>query len=496
MRRRGSLVGLALSAVVMLGATAVGAPTTGAGATDAVDLTRLPIGTAITHTPSVGAVDSCQTTFGGGGASGTGPWLNGDGTFDLTAKPHVDGQVDWVSSLSILFGSTGATRIITSNDLPDHPTGTFPIAATDDAYQYDRNPNTIRAQSLRLPVPTRPGLAATPACLGMGSIGIMLSGAAVFNALDAAGRDAVAYEIPDACGGHPQQAGAYHYHAVSSCQDDPADGEHSPLLGYARDGFGIYGHHGEDGETLTNADLDACHGHAHAIEWDGVTRVMYHYHATWEYPYTIGCLRGQSLTTAPTNCNLAPPDNAFTDVAADDPAVDAIDWAACHGLSTGSTFRPAATLKRKQAVLLLWRLLGTPAGAAATAYSDVPAGATYHDALDWATAEGVVAPNASGAFRPTATLPRKQWVRWLWHLLGDPAGDPDVTFTDVPAGAGYHDALDWAVAHDVVVTSGSTFGPGVAVTRREAVAALSALAAADEVWAGYAGTPPDTLRQL
>lgn len=31
---------------------------------------------------------------------------------------------------------------------------------------------------------------------------------------------------------------------------------HSPLFGYALDGFGIYGPRGEDGKMMTNAKLD------------------------------------------------------------------------------------------------------------------------------------------------------------------------------------------------------------------------------------------------
>jgi hypothetical protein len=68
--------------------------------------------------------------------------------------------------------------------------------------------------------------------------------------------------------------------------------EHSALMGYAFDGFGIYGHRGENGKVLTNADLDACHGHTHEILWNGKKEKLYHYHATWEYPYTVGCYRG------------------------------------------------------------------------------------------------------------------------------------------------------------------------------------------------------------
>ncbi|MGL1604072.1 hypothetical protein ACSTI6_23330, partial [Vibrio parahaemolyticus] len=67
---------------------------------------------------------------------------------------------------------------------------------------------------------------------------------------------------------------------------------HSALVGYAIDGFGIFGRYGPGGKLLTSADLDACHGHTHAIPWDGKMVVLYHYHATWDFPYTIGCLKG------------------------------------------------------------------------------------------------------------------------------------------------------------------------------------------------------------
>ena len=37
-------------------------------------------------------------------------------------------------------------------------------------------------------------------------------------------------------------------------------------------------------------DLDACHGHKHKV---GGRRV-YHYHATREFPYTLGCFSGRA----------------------------------------------------------------------------------------------------------------------------------------------------------------------------------------------------------
>ena len=122
---------------------------------------------------------------------------------------------------------------------------------------------------------------------------MLLTGAPFFNALDAMGRDAVAHEVQDRCQGHPEASGAYHYHNVTACLgSEHVTGTHSTLVGYAKDGFGLYGNYGQHGEELTNADLDECHGHTHAITWNGAQVSLYHYHATREYPYTLGCYRG------------------------------------------------------------------------------------------------------------------------------------------------------------------------------------------------------------
>lgn len=256
-----------------------------------IDLHNLPLGDGhVSTSPVVGSVWSCQTNFtSNAGAFTDGPWIKSDGTYDFTAKPSVSGTINWPSQFQIQLN--GESRSILGNDLPNHPTGQFPIASSDAAYQYDRNPNTIKAQTVQINLSANPQLAAQPSCLPGGQIGVLISGAYFFNALDAPGRDAVAHELQDGCQGHPEQTGSYHYHNLSSCISDPGTG-HSTLLGYALDGFGIYGYRGEDGHDLTNADLDACHGHTHAIEWDGKQVVLYHYHATHEYPYTIGCFMG------------------------------------------------------------------------------------------------------------------------------------------------------------------------------------------------------------
>ncbi|HTJ97308.1 MAG TPA: YHYH protein [Rhodocyclaceae bacterium] len=256
------------------------------------DLTALPLGDGkISQAPKTGWIWACHVDPQGGGAQVDGPWINKkQGTFDLTSKAVVPGAVTWPYKFDISVQR--GRRIFSSNDLPAHPTGSFPIPAGSDAWRYDRNPNRINAQNVFLELPAIPALAAQPSCVP-GAIGYLLSGAVLFNALDAPGRDAVAHETQDSCQGHPQQSGVYHYHSVSSCVDTKREANgHSSLVGYLIDGFGIYGRYGDGGKLLTSADLDECHGHTHKIMWDGKWIEMYHYHATWDFPYTAGCLRG------------------------------------------------------------------------------------------------------------------------------------------------------------------------------------------------------------
>jgi hypothetical protein len=259
------------------------------------DLTKLPLGDGrASDTPKAGYIYSCQTEFdsNAGGAGTDGPWIDtAAGTWNAEDKVSVPGSVDWPHSFKTTLN--GDTREIAGNDLPDHATGTFPIPSSSKAFDYDMNPNSISEQTIGFDLPANPQVADEPSCMG-GESGVMLSGVALFNGFDAGGRDANAHELQDDCQGHPQVQGVYHYHSLSGCIGDNQPGQgHSPLLGYALDGFGIYGHHGENGEVLRDSDLDACHGHTHEIEWDGKTVTMYHYHATYEFPYVVGCFRGE-----------------------------------------------------------------------------------------------------------------------------------------------------------------------------------------------------------
>lgn len=261
----------------------------------------LPIGDGKVTTTNAqrGYVYRCGASPpGGGGAFKEGPWIRGDGTFDLTAKAVVDGAVSWPQA-SFRESRTRTRRLLRGNGLPvGQTTGEFPIQTGDDAYQYDRNPNSIAAQSDRYSLPRRPQKASSPHCLTPGPIGFARNGVAIFDALDAEDRDAVAHEVQDSCGGHPQMQSVYHYHSIPSCLTAGESARKpSGQVGYALDGYPIYGPRGAGGKLLTNDDLDACHGQTSRVKFEGRWQRIYHYNATLEFPYVLGCFRGTPVSS-------------------------------------------------------------------------------------------------------------------------------------------------------------------------------------------------------
>lgn len=250
----------------------------------------LPVGDSkfVTDAPKAGYVYSCRAQTGGGGAFTRGPWFINDNTeYDLNKKVKVEGSVRWDGNLQM--STAEGKRVIRTNDVPDdHPTGVFPVSPSDPAYQYDRNPNAIQEQTLTYTLPLTPSINEEPACQG-GEVGVMTTGVALFNAFDAGGRDAGAWEVQDGCDGHPQISGEYHYHTLSSCITDASV---STVIGWALDGFPITGPKVAENNILTTGDLDECHGITGMVTLDGRTVATYHYVMTQDFPYSVACFRG------------------------------------------------------------------------------------------------------------------------------------------------------------------------------------------------------------
>jgi hypothetical protein len=189
---------------------------------------------------------------GGGPPPGGAPMLRyhevvqSDGTVELipaTVAPIESGEAD--------IRIEGDVRIIESNGIPEHLTGAFPNAG---------NPNEIRSQMYRYTVPAQPLRSGTYTPLN-GLFGVCINGvpldpgaAEFFHGDRASGWQYEALSGAIALGldesyAHVQPTGAYHYHAaptllLSSAGLQPD--QHSPLVGWAADGFPIYALYGWD----------------------------------------------------------------------------------------------------------------------------------------------------------------------------------------------------------------------------------------------------------
>lgn len=236
------------------------------------------------------------------------PWVHGLDVV-VSEMPLVDGAVRWKSRFKTI--TTSATRRFVGNGLPRHVTGQFPVQPGTDAYPYynaapvpapyytaDKIP--ITSFQLDITIPRSPVYHDEPVCISDLVSGVATQTGSIWHANIALGDnewvDPIAALPPDECFGHPFE-GQYHYHGWSwKCFPNQGKAkQHSPLFGYALDGFGIYGPRGERGKPVTNAELDECHGHFGVVNWEGRKRYMYHYHLNNEYPYGPGCLKGRPI---------------------------------------------------------------------------------------------------------------------------------------------------------------------------------------------------------
>jgi hypothetical protein len=210
---------------------------------------------------------------------------DGDTAVDLSSYHQSDSNSDGTDEVRLRHEP--GVLVIESQGWPNHPTATFPNSG---------NPNAIRVQEFTFRLPLEPRKAAEITRLPMGPIGVALNGVVFFNPFEQGGMNAVeGYSEVwlDSCCGHPQQTGVYHYHKYPTCVKSPFadDGtRHSPVIGFAFDGFPIHGPYESQGVMARDLEgeraLDVCNGH------DDDDR-GYHYHVTpGQFPYVIGGYRG------------------------------------------------------------------------------------------------------------------------------------------------------------------------------------------------------------
>ena len=155
---------------------------------------------------------------------------------------------------------------------------------------------------------------------------------------------------------------------------------------------------------------------------------------------------------------------------------DAVQWAVKNGITNGTgknTFSPNTVCSRYQIVMFLWRAAGQPEAKAAVSFADVKHGDIFYEAVQWAVERGITKGTSSTSFSPFAPCTRGQIVTFLYRSAGSPAISGTCDFSDVSAGSFCHDAVIWASSEGITKgTSAGRFSPNEGCTRAQVVTFL------------------------
>jgi hypothetical protein len=225
---------------------------------------------------------------------------------DVYSAPFAGNTTAWMRSGNMLLDGTTLKEdryiadnvtirfdkdaiVIHTRGIPNHPTGQFPE-------QGFGNPNRVEEQDSTYYFPLAPRENPTRVvttennsnhALHMGPIGLAINGVVFFNPFDAGNQ--VAVDMMDRCCGHPNQDGQYHYHKYPICVNTPWSDEgkgHSPLLGFAFDGYPLYGPYEREGVMAKDIRGDGALNEFN-VHYDPARG--WHYHVTpGKFPFLIG----------------------------------------------------------------------------------------------------------------------------------------------------------------------------------------------------------------
>lgn len=155
---------------------------------------------------------------------------------------------------------------------------------------------------------------------------------------------------------------------------------------------------------------------------------------------------------------------------------DAVQWAVENGITNGTgknTFSPNDVCSRYQIVMFLWRAAGQPEAKAAVSFADVKPGDIFYEAVQWAVERGITKGTSSTSFSPYAPCTRGQIVTFLHRSAGSPKVSGACNFSDVSFGSFCHDAVIWASSEGITNgTSAGRFSPNEGCTRAQVVTFL------------------------
>lgn len=163
----------------------------------------------------------------------------------------------------------------------------------------------------------------------------------------------------------------------------------------------------------------------------------------------------------------------FSDVPAGAYYANAVDWAVKNGVTVGTsatTFSPNATCNRAQILSFLWRANGSPEPTIRNPFQDIKDSDYFYKAALWAAEKGMV---SGSIFDPAIPCTRASTMEYMWKNAGKPDATTKTNFIDIPADADYTQAVAWAVKNGVTAgTSATTFSPDTICTRGQIVTFL------------------------
>ena len=186
-----------------------------------------------------------------------------------------DSSYAWISSTGIQWAHPMMTGITATNQQ-------VPLAQ-----------NFTGSNAWRIPLV--PQVASSKTTAIDGPIGIAVNGIPIFNPCKQGGcsgpggGDTKALGELDLCNGHAGRADDYHYHAAPTClmADQPAAYWDTHPVGWALDGYAIFGYRDADGAVATRDGVCGGNTRPHPNAPEG-----YAYHVTDVSPYVLSCFYG------------------------------------------------------------------------------------------------------------------------------------------------------------------------------------------------------------
>lgn len=219
----------------------------------------------------------------------------------------------WNPTVKMTYSKTSV--LMQPTGIPNHKRDTYyAVPLSQDIVIPDSTTAKIvkdptKAQSYKFTIPTTPKYSSSITSTSLGSIGVMISGAVLYNPYEGDNKtvamannftitnsSGITASFVDKCTGHPTpDIGAYHYHGLPNCVTAKVDkvGKPSHIIGYALDGFPIYGDRDIKGRQITAKNLDQCNGVNSATP--EFPKGIYHYVllGTADVRSSIACFHGE-----------------------------------------------------------------------------------------------------------------------------------------------------------------------------------------------------------